>query len=231
VDYSQIELRIVAHMSGDQAMIQAFEEDQDIHAATAAAIFAVQPEDVDPEMRRNAKAINFGLMYGMSPFGLTRTTELTLAEAEEFVKLYFQQFPGVHQYLQGVREEAAQKGYVETILGRRRYFPELAQGTGAVAANIRQRAEREAINAPIQGSAADLIKIAMLRLPAALEESDMLARLLLQVHDELLLECPRDQLAETAEIVQTVMQDAFDLRVPIKTDAKAGQNWAELQAL
>jgi DNA polymerase-1 len=231
VDYSQIELRIVAHMSGDEAMIQAFMDDQDIHAATASAVFGVDPDAVSPEMRRNAKAINFGLMYGMSAFGLTRTTDLTLAEAEDFVERYFEQFPGVRAYLQGIREAAVENGYVETILGRRRYFPELAKGGQSVAANIRQRAEREAINAPIQGSAADIIKIAMLKLPAELERGQLMARLLLQVHDELLLECPEEQLGETAEIVQSVMQDAYSLRVPIKTDAKAGANWAALQPL
>lgn len=231
VDYSQIELRIVAHLSDDEAMIQAFNEDQDIHATTAAAIFGVKTEQVTPEMRRHAKAINFGLIYGMSPFGLTRTTELTLAEAEDFVKLYFEQFPGVHHYLQEVREIAAQRGYVETLLGRRRYFPELMQGAQSVPANVRQRAEREAINAPIQGSAADIIKIAMLRLPSELTSNGNMARLLLQVHDELLLECSQRLLAETAEIVQSVMQDAYNLCVPLKTDAKAGINWAEMQSL
>ena len=186
VDYSQIELRIVAHMAGDKAMIKAFKEDQDIHSATAAAVFGVDPEQINPEMRRRAKAVNFGLIYGMTPFGLTRATDFTLAEAEEFVKVYFERFPGVRRYLDEVRVKAAEAGYVETLLGRRRYFPEFAAGAPH---NIRARAEREATNSPIQGTAADIIKRAMLGLPEALQEAGLAARMLLQVHDELVFEC------------------------------------------
>ena len=186
VDYSQIELRIVAHMAGDKAMIKAFKEDQDIHAATAAAVFGVDPQQINPEMRRRAKAVNFGLIYGMSAFGLTRATDFTLAEAEEFVKVYFERFPGVRRYLNDVRVKAAEVGYVETLLGRRRYFPEFAAGAPH---NIRARAEREATNSPIQGTAADIIKRAMLGLPQALQEAGLAARMLLQVHDELVFEC------------------------------------------
>ena len=162
VDYSQIELRIVAHMAGDEAMLDAFRRGQDIHATTAAAIFNVPLESVTKEQRRHAKAINFGLIYGMSAFGLTRATDLTLAESEEFVKAYFKQFPGVKRYLDGIRKEAARTGYVETLLGRRRYFPALQ---GALNQTVKNREEREAINAPIQGTAADIMKIAMLRVP------------------------------------------------------------------
>ena len=228
VDYSQIELRIVAHMAGDKAMIKAFKEDQDIHAATAAAVFGVDPEQINPEMRRRAKAVNFGLIYGMTPFGLTRATDFTLAEAEEFVKVYFERFPGVRRYLDEVRVKAAEAGYVETLLGRRRYFPEFAAGAPH---NIRARAEREATNSPIQGTAADIIKRAMLGLPEALQEAGLAARMLLQVHDELVFECLEEELPATSKVAQRVMQEALKLKVPLKTDAKAGRNWAEMTAV
>ena len=166
VDYSQIELRIVAHMANDTAMLAAFTAGQDIHAATAAAIFNIPLGEVTRDQRRHAKAINFGLIYGMGAFGLSRSADLTLSEAENFIKEYFAEFPGVKIYLDGIRRQAAQEGYVETLLGRRRYFPGLANQTNQ---NLRQREEREAINAPIQGTAADIIKLAMLRIPAALE--------------------------------------------------------------
>lgn len=228
VDYSQIELRIVAHMAEDQAMIQAFLDDQDIHAATASAIYGVPLQAVTPELRRHAKAINFGLIYGMSPYGLSRSTELTLAEAERFVQAYFERFPGVRRYLDRTRQLAAERGYVETLLGRRRYFPELARGALPIPESARSRAEREAINAPIQGTAADITKIAMLRLPEALHQAGLHARMLLQVHDELVLECPKDELAATARLAQHVMQNAFELRVPLKTEARAGPNWSDM---
>jgi len=228
VDYSQIELRVVAHMAEDKAMIQAFDEDQDIHAATAAAIQGLPLEAVTPELRRRAKAVNFGLIYGMSPFGLSRSTDLTLAEAENFVKAYFQRFPGVQAYLSQARRQAAELGYVETLLGRRRYFPQLTSGAVALPEAARARAEREAVNAPVQGTAADIIKLAMIRLPAALEQAGLAARMLLQVHDELVLECPKSELGPTASLVQQVMQQAITLRVPLKTDAKAGSNWADM---
>ena len=155
VDYSQIELRIVADMSGDEAMLAAFRAGEDIHAATAAAILGIPLEEVNKDQRRHAKAVNFGLVYGMSAFGLTRSTDLTLAEAENFVREYFEHFPGVKKYLDGIRRSAAQDGYTETKLGRRRYFPQLKSGGNQ---NLRARAEREAINSPIQGTAADILK-------------------------------------------------------------------------
>lgn len=228
VDYSQIELRIVAHMSGDEAMLAAFRAGQDIHAATAAAIFNVPLEVVSKEMRRNAKSINFGLVYGMSAFGLSRYTGLTLAESENFVKAYFQQFPRVRGYLDGLRRSAASQGYVETLLGRRRYFPNLRDQANI---NIRNREEREAINAPIQGTAADVMKIAMLRVPPALAAAGLRARLLLQVHDELVLEAPRAELNATARLVQSVMEQAYPLSVPLETEARFGENWGDLQPL
>jgi DNA polymerase-1 len=225
VDYSQIELRIVAHVANDRAMIQAFKEDQDIHATTAAAVFGVPVGAVSAEMRRRAKAVNFGLIYGMSPFGLTRSTDLTLAEAEKFVEAYFDRFPGVRVYLDETRRLAAEQGYVETLLGRRRYFPQLEHGATAVSAVARARAEREAINSPIQGTAADIIKLAMLHLPGALAKAGLAGRMLLQVHDELVLECPEDELGPTSKVVQRVMREAYKLKAPLKTDAKYGANW------
>jgi DNA polymerase I len=225
VDYSQVELRIVAHMAEDEAMIAAFQADQDIHVATAAAIFGIPIDAVDSSQRSHAKAINFGLIYGMSPFGLTRYTDLTLAEAEEFVKAYFEKFPGIKRYLDTMRRQAAEDGFVETLLGRRRYFPGLKNQTNH---NIRQREEREAINAPIQGTAADIMKIAMLNVPVAIHDANLSGKMLLQVHDELVLECPQDELLETAALVSRVMQGAYELKVPLKTEARSGPNWYEM---
>jgi DNA polymerase-1 len=225
VDYSQIELRIVAHMSNDEAMLSAFRAGQDIHAATAAAIYNTALDAVTKDMRRHAKAINFGLIYGMSAFGLTRTTDLTLAEAEDFVAAYFSHFSAVKNYLDGIRRSAARDGFVETLLGRRRYFPNLSSQTNA---NLRNREEREAINAPIQGTAADIIKLAMIHLAAALPPSGLQARLLLQVHDELILEVPESELSQTAALVQQVMENAYPLSIPLATEAKVGANWGNL---
>ncbi len=228
VDYSQIELRIAAHMSGDQAMLDAFRAGQDIHATTAAAIYDVPLDQVTKEQRRHAKAINFGLIYGMSAFGLAAGTDLTLAEAENFVRDYFIHFPRVKEYLDGIRRLAAQQGYVETLLGRRRYFPNLKNPPTA---QIRAREEREAINAPIQGTAADILKLAMIRLPGELARAGLQAKMLLQVHDELLLECPKDELHETARLVRGVMENAYNLSIPLLCDAVWGVNWGDLQPL
>ena len=228
VDYSQVELRIVAHMSGDKAMLEAFRRGQDIHATTAAAVFGVPLEEVTPTQRRHAKAINFGLIYGMSPFGLTRSTDLTLAEAENFVQAYFQKFPGVKRYLDDIRKQAAEQGYVETLLGRRRYFPGLRDAQGR---QQREREEREAINAPIQGTAADIMKIAMLRVASVLRESGLHARMLLQVHDELVLECPQAEIEATAAAVRSAMESAYPLDVPLSAEARVGKNWGALRPL
>lgn len=226
VDYSQVELRIVADMAKDEAMQAAFRAGQDIHAATAAAIYNLPLNSVNSEQRRHAKAINFGLIYGMTPYGLTRTTDLTLAEAEEFVTAYFTRFPGVKSYLDNMRRRAAEQGFVETLLGRRRYFPGLKDQRNQ---NIRGREEREAINAPIQGTAADIIKLAMLKVPDALTEAGLSARMLLQVHDELVFECPTQELQETTSLVRQVMENAYSLSVPLRTDARYGSNWFEMK--
>src|SRR5215207_728717 len=228
IDYSQIELRIVAHMAQDEGMLAAFRADEDIHATTAAAIYGVKPEGVTKNMRRHAKAINFGLIYGMSVFGLTRYTELTLAEAETFVKAYFQKFPGIKKYLDGIRKLAAQQGYVETLLGRRRYFPALQSKANV---QLKNREEREAINAPIQGTAADIMKIAMLKIPPALKAAGLKGRMLLQVHDELVLECPKKEVKETARVVQETMTNAYLLDIPLSTDARYGTNWGETKSI
>ncbi len=228
VDYSQIELRIVAHMSSDQAMLSAFHAGHDIHAATAAAINNIALNEVSKEQRRHAKAINFGLIYGMSAFGLTRTTDLTLGEAENFVKEYFRDFPGVKSYLDGIRRKAAQVGYVETLLGRRRYFPNLKSGSNP---QLRAREEREAINAPIQGTAADILKLAMIRLLPALKHAKLESKVLLQVHDELVLECCPEELVETARIVRDVMENAYPLSIPLTTEARWGSDWGRLKPI
>jgi DNA polymerase-1 len=228
VDYSQIELRIVAHMAQDDAMMLAFKQNLDIHAATAAAIYGIPLGEVNKDQRRHAKAINFGLIYGMSPFGLSRSTGLTLAEAENFVKAYFQQFPGVKLYLDEIKRSAAQKGYVETLLGHRRYFPNLTTTTNA---NIRNREEREAINAPIQGTAAEIIKLSMLQIPSALRSASLRAKMILQIHDELIFECPEKELQNTVKIVKDIMENVIELSVPILTEARSGTNWGSLISL
>ncbi len=230
VDYSQVELRILAHYSQDAALLKAFHDGVDIHRATAAAVYQVSLDQVTYEQRRFAKAVNFGLMYGMGAFRLARDSNLTLAEAEDFIAAYFAQFPGVRAYLDEARARAARLGYVETLLGRRRYFPELSEKLGRkVDFQARQRAEREAINMPIQGTAADIIKIAMIDLARALRESRRQARMILQVHDELVLEVPDDELSRVAPLVIEVMEAAFKLDAPLAADANVGPNWAEME--
>lgn len=225
IDYSQIELRIVAHMAQDESMLAAFRSGQDIHATTAAAIYGVRLEEVTKDMRRHAKAVNFGLIYGMSAFGLTRSTELTLAESEDFVAAYFGKFPGVKRYLDNIRKVASEQGYVETLLGRRRYFPSLKNPSNQ---NQRNREEREAINAPIQGTAADIMKIAMLDVAKALKENGLHSKMLLQVHDEVVLECPQNELDDTINVVTSAMESAYLLDIPLSTEARWGLTWGDL---
>jgi len=226
VDYSQIELRVVAHMAQDQTMLETFRAGRDIHSATAAAIYRIPLDQVTAQQRRKAKAINFGLIYGMSAYGLTQSTDLTLAEAETFVETYFERFPGVKAFLDNQRDKAKQHGYVETLLGRKRYFPRLQSTTNY---NIRRREEREAINAPVQGTAADIMKQAMLDVDQALRDSGLKSRMLLQVHDELVLEAPENEVQETIALVKEAMENAYQLDIPLITDASWGQNWGELQ--
>ena len=225
-DYSQIELRILAHVSQDEALLAAFHQDQDIHRTTAATVYGIAAEAVTFEQRRFAKAVNFGLMYGMGAYRLARDSELTLAEADSFIKTYFERFPGVRRYLDGTKDLAHKRGYVETLLGRRRYFPiftsDLSQNGQAVS-----RAEREAINHPIQGTAADIIKLAMIRLHEQLKQYR--AKLLLQIHDELILEVPEDEVELIRPMLVETMSNAFALSVPLKVDVGFGRNWYELK--
>jgi DNA polymerase-1 len=220
-DYSQIELRILAHLSGDQALIAGFERGDDIHRATAAKIFGVSPDHVSQEMRFAAKRINFALLYGMAAFTLGKDLGVSTAEAKTYIESYFNQFPRVRGYLDGILEEARRTKEVRTIFGRVRPIPDIQASNGMVRGN----AERMALNAPFQGSAADIIKIAMVRLDRALADSGSRARLLLQVHDELVLEAPEEEVAELSALVRQVMEGAADLAVRLAVDVGSGQDW------
>ncbi len=227
-DYSQVELRVMAHISGDEGLLSAFARGEDVHASTAAAIMGVSLAEVTPDMRRVAKAVNFGLSYGQTAYGLAQATDLTQAEAEDFIKAYFERFPKVREYIDTTKALATRQGYVETLLGRRRYFPELQPG-GKAPHNGRQAAGRMAINAPIQGTAADIINIATIRLHRALREQRLRARMILQVHDELVVEAPEEEMATIAPLMRRVMEGAFDLKSPLKADLKVGRNWEEME--
>ncbi len=220
-DYSQIELRIMAHLSGDEGLCQAFSEGLDIHCATAAEVFAVSTDAVTTEQRRSAKAINFGLIYGMSAFGLARQLNVGRKQAQEYMDLYFERYPGVRGYMESTREQARQRGYVETLYGRRLYLPEINSRNGM----RRQGAERAAINAPMQGTAADIIKRAMIEFDRWLGDSGVDARMIMQVHDELVIEARRDVLDTVVEQVRQLMSAAANLRVPLVVDTGTGDNW------
>ncbi|HUU55569.1 MAG TPA: DNA polymerase I [Armatimonadota bacterium] len=226
-DYSQIELRILAHITEDENLIAIFRRDEDLHRAAAAEIFGVAPGDITPHMRAFAKMVNFGIPYGISDFRLAREMGISLADARRYMERYFAQFPKVHDYMKSMPERARKQGYVETLMGRRRPLPELR----AKAPAVRQAAERMAVNTPMQGSAADIIKLAMLRLHDALHAQSLRGRMLLQVHDELLLEVPHSELTETAALVADCMSGAYQLCVPLKVDLKAGQNWLDMKPL
>ncbi len=228
-DYSQVELRVVAHISGDRRMIEAFERGEDIHASTAAAVYGVPIDEVTYDMRRVAKSVNFGLIYGQSAYGLARELGMTPEDADAFIKRYFERFPGVEAYMQRVQQEVAEKGYVETLMNRRRYFPELGPGSRASRGRRQVVAMRMAINAPIQGTAADIIKLAMLRLDRALKERGSRARMLLQVHDEIVLEVPKDEVKSLEPLICEAMENAFDLVVPLNVEVEIGQNWEEMK--
>ncbi|OLQ95751.1 DNA polymerase I [Vibrio ponticus] len=224
VDYSQIELRIMAHLSGDQALLDAFREGKDIHAATAAEIMGTTIENVTSEQRRRAKAVNFGLIYGMSAFGLAKQLGIPRGEAQEYMNKYFERYPGVMQYMEDTRSAAAEKGYVETIYGRRLHLPEIQSRNGM----RRKAAERAAINAPMQGTAADIIKKAMLLVDEWIEkEGDGRVKLLMQVHDELVFEVQESALAEIETKVQKLMESAAQLEVPLIAEAGHGDNWEQ----
>ncbi|ASP38066.1 DNA polymerase I [Bacterioplanes sanyensis] len=222
-DYSQIELRIMAHLSGDDGLLTAFAQGRDIHRATAAEVFAVSEIEVTDNQRRSAKAINFGLIYGMSAFGLARQLGISRSEAQQYVDLYFERYPGVRQYMDNTREQAKDKGYVETLFGRRLYLPDIrSRNVGR-----RQHAERTAINAPMQGTAADIIKRAMVQVSAWLPDSGFDARLIMQVHDELILEVKSEQAQDLAQALKQQMQQAAELKVPLLVEAGIGDNWQQ----
>ena len=228
-DYSQVELRILAHISQDETLLDAFRHDRDIHTTTAAAVYGIPMESVTRNQRNFAKRVNFGLIYGMSSFRLARESGLTAGEAETFVKKYFAQFPGVERYLENTRLKARTDGYVETLFGRRRYFPIFRTAMSAANRQAVMRAEREAVNHPIQGTAADIIKIAMIRLHEQLR-ARFQARMVLQVHDELLLELPREEVEAVRPLVVETMCDAFELDAPLRVEAEIGANWLELKS-
>jgi DNA polymerase-1 len=223
-DYSQIELRVLAHFAKDEILVESFRKGEDVHARTAAKVFGVGLKDVTPEMRTKAKAVNFGIIYGISDFGLARGIKITRGEASRFIDSYFHHYKGVREFLDTVVEKARDDGYVTTLLSRRRYLPELRSK------NVPRRkfAERTAMNTPIQGTAADIIKLAMVDVARGLETRGLRARMILQVHDELVFDVPKDELREVADLVRETMESAVDLDVPLKVDVKAGRNWLEL---
>lgn len=222
-DYSQIELRIMAHLSADKGLLQAFQQGQDVHKATAAEVFGVGIEAISNEQRRKAKAINFGLIYGMSAFGLAKQLGVGRNDAQQYIDTYFERYPGVQAYMENIREQAAADGYVETLFGRRLYLPEIK----AKNAMRRQAAERTAINAPMQGTAADIIKRAMLKVDSWLKESDLDAKIIMQVHDELVFEVKTEQRETLQANVCELMAAAADLDVPLLVEAGFGNNWDE----
>ena len=221
-DYSQIELRVLAHMSGDEEMTRAFQKGEDIHRRAAALVNSVPIEEVTPEMRAAAKAVNFGIVYGISDFGLARNLGIGFYEASELIKNYFEKYPGIKAYMDEAKKFGYENGYARTLFGRRRYLPELKKG-----GNIRQFGERAAMNAPIQGTAADIIKIAMVRVDEALRQNKMKTRLILQVHDELILEAPVDEMEQAKKLLQESMESAARLSVPLISQVSIGKSWYE----
>ena len=224
-DYSQIDLRALAHLSQDENLLKAFRNDEDIHAATAAQLYGVDASQITPDMRRFAKTVNFGVIYGMSDYGLEQATELTREEAGKFIRAYFDKYPGVREYFNTTREKARQSGYVETLLGRRRYIPDI----NASNRQVREAAERMAINMPVQGTSADIIKVAMITLSRRMKERKLESKMLLQVHDELVFEVPEKEVDTMRKLVPGVMASAVELSIPIKVDMKQGKNWGEMK--
>ena len=222
-DYSQIELRVLAHMSGDENLINAYRQSKDIHRTTASQIFHVPFEEVTDQMRRNAKAVNFGIVYGISSFGLSQGLSISRKEADEFIGQYFRTYPRIKDFLDGLISSAKEKGYAESLYGRRRPIPELN------AANYIQRSfgERAAMNSPIQGTAADIIKMAMNRVMRRLSADVPDAKMVLQIHDEILIECKEADADRVADILRTEMAAAADLKVELETDCHIGRDWYE----
>jgi DNA polymerase-1 len=224
-DYSQIDLRSLAHLSQDPALLSAFRNDEDIHTATAALLLGVEPAKVTPDMRRLAKTVNFGIIYGMSEYGLEQATELSREEASKFIAAYFEKYPGVKEYLQATKDQARKLGYVQTILVRRRYIPEINSANRI----IREAAERMAINMPVQGTSADIIKVAMVNLHREMSNQRLKSKMILQVHDELVFEVPENEIDTMRKIVPEIMSSAIQLDVPLKVDLKTGKNWGEMK--
>jgi len=220
-DYSQIELRLLAHMSGDEVLINAFKENQDIHRLTASQVLGISPEDVTPEERNNAKAVNFGIVYGISAFGLSDDLKIPVKEAERYIRGYFEKYPGVKTYLDETIKRAKKDGYVSTLYNRRRALPELKSSNF----NMRSFGERVAMNMPIQGSAADIIKIAMINVTNRLLSENLATKIILQVHDELLLEAPVEEVAKVRHILKEEMEQAASLAVPLVADVNTGDSW------
>jgi DNA polymerase-1 len=221
-DYSQIELRVLAHLSGDQGLIDAFTSGRDFHAATGSRVFGVDAEDVTPEMRRRAKAVNFGIVYGQSAHGLGETLKIGYGEAQEMIDRYFATFPQVREYLDQTVAEAHREGYAVTMFGRRRPIPELASSNF----NLRSFGERTAMNHPMQGTAADIMKLAMVEVDRRLRAEGYASRMVLQVHDELIFEAVPDELERLSAMVREAMSGVVDLAVPLDVSVGSGENWA-----
>jgi DNA polymerase-1 len=224
-DYSQIELRVLAHLSGDRKLHETFASDRDIHTDTACRIYRVKESEVTPEMRRVAKTVNFGVIYGMSAYGLSQAISVSPEEAQKYIDSFFEEHIGVREYLDRVLKEGRVLGYVTTILGRRRHIPDLNSANKKLA----QAAERMAINSPIQGSAADIMKLAMIKLCSAMKAGRLKSKLVLQVHDELVLDCPKEEREEISFLVRDVLSGAYPLSVSLKVELKAGNNWFEME--
>jgi len=228
IDYSQVELRLTASISGDKKMIKAFLDGADIHTQTAAEINKVSLDNVTSEMRRQAKAINFGVLYGQGPHGLSEVANISYAEAREFIDVYFSAFNGVKKFIDQIIEKAEEKGYVETLFGRRRYLSDINSNNP----QIKKAAERMAINAPIQGTAADMIKIAMAKVQDKIDKGyEKEVKMLLQVHDELIFEVKENLVEKVSLEIKEIMEQVIKLKVPIVADVKAGDNWGEMEAL
>jgi DNA polymerase I len=224
-DYSQIDLRAMAQLSQDANLLEAFRQDKDIHSATAAQLYGVPIDEVKPEMRRLAKTVNFGVIYGISEFGLEQRTDLSRQEAARFIAAYFEKYPGVSLYMERTKEQARTRGYVETLMGHRQYVPEVRSPNR----QIREAAERMAINMPVQGTSSDIIKVAMIDLRQALLEKKLSSRLILQVHDELIFEVPQAESETMSTLIREKMSGAVKLDVPLKVDLKSGINWGEME--
>ena len=223
-DYSQIELRVLAHLSEDPALIEAFHRGEDVHSSTSAMVYDVPIDEVTADQRRFAKILNFGVLYGLTAFGISRQTDLTPDQGQRFIDLYFEKYPHIRKYTDETKERCRALGYVETVLGRRRYLPDITSRNF----NVRAGAERAAINMPIQGTAADIIKIAMIRIMDRMDDLGMRSKMILQVHDELIFEVPTDEMSQMQEIVMELMLSALSMNVPLGVELKSGYTWGDM---